>query len=323
MLIKHLPRLLPITLLPLLSCAHVPKSEPQNFTDLLDEIISESKVLIDSHARTVDDLRTREQQATTNAASYPTSFDPESAQAAQPDDPFIQSFHAALAALALYTDAIRAASEGDDPNAIEQGADAAALLLSGTEISSGLPIAGAISALAQFLANARDRARLNDAIALGAAPVSEILDAFVAATPDLYRVHVGVAGDAMSTLAFEQECILAEIERIAAEYAPPPPGTSEALNRARLEADLHALRTEVSPQSTPRALPVGAIPYDATVQQRLEQQLRIAQGLRDQQRSAALAISEYHAKLGNYVRLIAEARTQLTQLRANDARKES
>ncbi|MDZ4857753.1 MAG: hypothetical protein SGI88_02130 [Candidatus Hydrogenedentes bacterium] len=313
-IMRYIPRLLPIALLPLLSCAHAPVVETQSFAELMDAVTAASRSLIDDHAHTIEELRAHERTETVTVTEYPTAFDPDIARTVAPEDPGIAGFRNAVLALDLYRGAVRAASEGHDSGALEHSANAAASLLSISNVSAGLPLGSAISGLVRFLADARDRAGLNKAIRSGAPAVGEILDVLGAATPDLYRVRVGVTGEAIADLAFKQESILTEIDRIAGEHAPPDAGTPDALERARLEADVHALRMALSPDAPPRALPVGSRPHDSLVQQRLAQQLRVAQGLHEQQRAHTADILQFHSKLGGYVRLITETQNQLTAL---------
>ena len=285
----------------------MPVRETVQYADAFREVAGVTAELLGDYAAALDTIAT--QDAAVRPAVYPIQFDPGAALAAESPDPAVAGFQNALGAVEAYNAALLGRAQGGDEARLAGHAAAAAKLIEslGTgALPAGVPTADLVRELLSLLAQARTQKEFADALTRGRPIVDRILDDFVAATPDFYRVRVGIVGAALTEIEFKQETVLDELDRIAEGYAAPAAGTELALRRAQVDTEVAALRVAVAPNAAARPLPAGAQPYDDDAQRRLEEQARVLRGLCNERRSMAESLIAYHDRLAAYVRLLDE-----------------
>lgn len=286
-------------------CAHVPVRETVQYADAFREVAGVTDELLGDYAVALDMIATHD--AAERPAVYPIRFDPDAALAAEAPDPAVAGFQNALRAVEAYDAALLDIAQGESDAHLAGHAAAAAKVIESLGIGAapaGVPAAELVRGLLSLLAQARTQRQFADAVTRGRPIVGRILHDFVGATPDFYRVRVGIVGAALTEIEFKQETVLDEIERIAETYAAPAAGTELALRRAQVETEVAALRVAVAPNAASRPLPAGPRPYDDDAQRRLEEQARVLRGLCSERRALAEGLTAYHDQLAAYVRLV-------------------
>lgn len=308
------PVLAPLVVLAIVAisgCAHVPVRETVHYADAFDDVASVTEVLLSDYSAAVDALAAQEAGGRRESASYPLRFDPDAALTVEEDDPAIAGFQHALLAVLEYNAVLVDLARGADDVVLGKHAATASKLIESLGLGASpyaAPATELVQTLLPLIAHSRNRHEFTAAVTKGRPAIDAILQGFTEATPDFYRVRVGLAGVAITEIEFDQLSILDEIDRVAGEFAPPTPGTELALRRAQAESDLVALRLAVSPNAPVRPLPVGTRAYDDATQGRIEEHIRVLRGLCNERAASVEGLIRYHELLASYVRLLDDTR---------------
>jgi len=303
---------LPVLVLALLNgCAHLPIREVTRYASAFQDVAAVTDELLGDYSQAIDTIAAQEAAASDRQSAYPIQFNPIEALTSEKPDPAVEGFQASLRAVEAYNNALLDLAQGAPDDRLLGHAAAITHLLETLGMGAspgGLPATEMIQTLLSLLAQAQNQKQFAAALAKGRPIVDLLLDGFVNATPDFYRVRVGIVGAAITEIEFKQESVLDELEQISRNYAPPAAGTELSLRRARVETEVAALRAAISPEAVGHPLPTGAQSYDENVQDRLEQQARVLRGLCDERRALAEGLAAYHGHLADYVRLLDETR---------------
>ena len=292
-------------------CAHVPVRETAQYADAFHDVAAVTNDLLSDYAAATDSVAARASAASNRPAVYPIQFDPAAALSADTPDPAVLGFQRALGAIEEYNAALLDLAQGGGDERFAAHAQRASKLIEALGIGTspaGVPATELVRELLSLLAQAHTRKQFTDALERGRPVLDKLLQGFIDATPDFYRVRVGIVGAAITEIEFKQETVLDELDRIAQDYAPPAAGSNLALCRAQIESEVAALRLAVSPDAVVRPLPTGPRPFDSAAQDRLEEQVRVLRGLCTDRKALAAGLASYHQHLSEYVRLLNEAR---------------
>ncbi len=310
-----LVRSLPVPIMLLSGCAHTPVREAVAYTDAFQNVALVTEELLGDYAVAVDTIE-KENAADANLQpSYPIQFDPGAALSAKSPDPAVVSFQNSLRAVDAYNGVLLDLARGQSDAGLQRNAATVERILESFGIGAA-PMADVVQNLFTLIAQAHNRKQFADTLRKGRPMVDAILQNLVDATPDFYRVRVGLVGAAVTDIEFKQETTLEELDRIAQEYASPASGTELALRRAQVETEVAVLRAAISPDSAGRPLYTGARTYDIGAQERLEAQARVLRGLCEDRRAMADGLTDYHAQLADYVRLLDDTRRYFDALLA-------
>lgn len=293
-------------------CAHMPVREAMQYADAFGDVAAVTQELLSDYEAAVAALDAQTSATTNRRSTYPLQFDPVQALNADDPDPVMFGYRNALHAIEECNALLIELANGANDTAIQRHAKAAARALESIPGAAG-PGGPAIGAMAgellTLLAHARDRRHVAELLNDCRPSIEGILQGFMDATPEFYRVRAGLIGVEIAAIEFQQEVVLAELDRIAAEYAPPSSGSILALRRAELETEIATLRAEVSPGASPHPLPNGTRPYDQEAQERLQHHANMLRDLCAQRRARVEGLTEYHNRLSAYVRVLDTAKT--------------
>lgn len=295
-------------------CAHLPAAETAAFSDAFADVARATHVLLEDHAAAaaIIDL-----QNAPPGLDYPLEFSPE---ALSEDDGMhapLRGFREAVEVVGLYCDALTRMAGNDRAAPAHFAQSAARLAQNVAPTSPESSVAALVSTLLDELAQAADARRLRSALAAGAPTVQAILEQLIAATPEFYRLRVAVTGAELAELETELAACIAEIERVAGDYALPSAGSAQALLRAEIEVAVAELRTAVASRHTGSSLPVGARPFDRAAEERLVNQWRLLRGLGARRNAQIHALNDYHRGLAEYVATVRRASAYFAELAAS------
>ena len=290
-------------------CAHVPVSETTQYADAFRDVAAVTRDLIDDYAAACDAVAAQDTPPARVPIAYPLQFDPNAAKTAETVPPALAGLENALRAVEEYNATLLdIANGGNDANLAARATGISNYIDQFNILPAGIPIANIAHEVLVMLSRAKSVKEFESTVATAKPLIDQILQHLADSTSDFYRVRVGVIGATITDTEFQQETALHSIDDLAGRYALPAAGTELALRRARLDSEVALLRATIAPDIAGRPLPVGLSPYDAETQARIEEQVGVLRGLCAERRSRAEELVAYHARLGEYVRLLDETK---------------